>query len=62
MNQNNQPNFDPQQPDTDENEISLLEILFRYLKYWKWFVLSIVVAMVVAFVYLRYTKIGRAHV
>lgn len=40
---------------SDENEISLLEILFRYLKHWKWFVLSIVVAMAVAFVYLRYT-------
>ena len=46
------PGFDNQ---TDENEISLMEILLKYVKYWKWFVLSLVVALAVAFVYFRYT-------
>lgn len=48
----NNPTLDPQQ---DETEISLMEILFRYLKYWKWFVVSVVLAIAVAFVYFRYT-------
>ena len=52
MNEINNPSLDPQQ---EENEISLLEILFRYLKYWKWFVASILLAVVIAFVYFRYT-------
>ena len=55
MNQNNpslQPGFDNE---PDENEISLMEILFRYLKYWKWFMVSVVVAVLIAFVYFRYT-------
>ena len=51
-NQINNPNLDSQQ---EADEISLLEILFKYLKYWKWFVVSIVVAVVIAFVYFRYT-------
>ena len=51
-NQQNNPQLGQE---AEENEISLLEILFRYLRYWKWFVVSIVVAVLVAFVYLRYT-------
>lgn len=39
----------------DDNEISIMEILFRYIKYWKWFVVSVVLAVVIAFVYFRYT-------
>ena len=55
-NQINNPNLNPQfGQEAEENEISLLEILFRYLKYWKWFVLSIILALLVAFVYIRYT-------
>ena len=53
MNQINQPDMDTQQ--SDENEISLLEIFFQYLRYWKWFVLSVVVAVAIAFLYFRYT-------
>ena len=45
----------PSDNQSDENEISILEILFRYLKYWKWFVVSVVMAMIIAFVYFRYT-------
>ena len=56
MNENNNPNLNPQlQNEADENEVSLLEILFRYLKYWKWFVASIIIAVLIAFVYFRYT-------
>ena len=51
-NQINNPNLDTQQ---EENEISLMEIVFKYLKYWKWFVASLLVAVMVAFVYFRYT-------
>ncbi len=47
-----QPHFDNQQ---DDSEISIMEILFRYIKYWKWFLLSVVVAVFIAFVYFRYT-------
>ena len=52
MNEINNPSLDPQQ---EENEISLMEIVFKYLKYWKWFVASLLVAVMVAFVYFRYT-------
>src|SRR5690554_2677101 len=38
-----------------DSEISILEILFRYLKYWKWFLVSVVVAMIIVFLYFRYT-------
>ena len=39
----------------DGNEIPILEICSRYLKYWKWFILSVVVAMVLVFVYIKTT-------
>ena len=41
----------------DENqseEINIQEILFKYLSYWKWFVISIVACLAIAFLYLRY--------
>ncbi len=43
---NNQP---------QESEVSLIEILIRYLRYWKWIMLSVLAALVMAFIYLRYT-------
>ena len=52
VNNPSQLNIDNQ---PEENEVSILEILFRYLKYWKWFVVSVVLALAVVFVYLRYT-------
>ncbi|MDO9275289.1 MAG: polysaccharide biosynthesis tyrosine autokinase [Lutibacter sp.] len=51
MQENNQ--FDPIN-DTDES-INLREQLENYLFHWKWFVLGVAVALVVAFFYLRYT-------
>ena len=48
-------NLQPLDNQQEENEISILEILFRYVKYWKWFVVSVLVAVAIAFVYCRYT-------
>ena len=53
MNQEiNNPSFDNQE---EKEEVSFIEILFRYLKYWKLFVLSGVIAVTFVFLYLRYT-------
>ena len=49
MSQQNLP-FRPQ-----EEEINLREELEKYLRFWPWFLLSIIVLVSVAFVYLRYT-------
>jgi capsular exopolysaccharide synthesis family protein len=47
-------NLQIDQPVIDE-EVSFAEIFFHYFSYWKWFVISIVVCLLVAFIYLRYT-------
>jgi len=38
-----------------EVEVSLVEIIFRYAKHWKYFVLSVILCVLLAFVYLQYT-------
>jgi len=38
-----------------EEEINLREELEKYLRYWPWFVASVLVCSVIAFIYLRYT-------
>ncbi|MBZ0327472.1 MAG: polysaccharide biosynthesis tyrosine autokinase [Altibacter sp.] len=40
---------------TESNDTSLRELVERYTRYWFWFVLGIVVAMVLSYLYLRYT-------
>jgi len=40
----------------NEDNINIRELVFNYLSYWKWFVLSVVVFTALALVYLRYTK------
>lgn len=35
--------------------VSLIEILLRYVRYWKWFVFGIIVALSSLYVYIRYT-------
>ncbi|MET1260777.1 polysaccharide biosynthesis tyrosine autokinase [Flagellimonas sp. DF-77] len=40
-----------------ENKTDLKEILSSYLKYWKWFLASLVLFIALAVVYLRYTKV-----
>jgi tyrosine-protein kinase Etk/Wzc len=45
-----------EQNDLENSEsISLLEIVLRFARYWKWFVLGIVLALAGVFLYLRYT-------
>src|SRR5690606_33234876 len=51
MNQTNIPT-----PHTaEETEIDLKQLLEQYAYYWKWFVLSVIVILGMAFLYLRYT-------
>ena len=38
-----------------EETISIMEIVMRYARYWKWFLFGILMALAVAFIYLRYT-------
>lgn len=43
----------PNAPLEKKNEVNLKEEAFKYLAYWKWFVFSFVLALVVAFFYLK---------
>ena len=52
-NQTNYPNFSDQYQ--QEETIDLREILEKYARFWKWFLLSIILALALAFIYLRYT-------
>lgn len=38
-----------------ENTINLKEELFKYLAHWRWFILSMIIAVILAFVYLKIT-------
>ncbi|WP_026837176.1 GumC family protein [Gillisia sp. JM1] len=38
-----------------EEEINLREELEKYLRYWPWFLISVFLCLIIAFVYLRYT-------
>jgi tyrosine-protein kinase Etk/Wzc len=44
-------NFD----DDLENDFDLKDFLEKYVRQWKWFVLSVFICLVGAFLYLRYT-------
>ena len=50
MNENNL--FDT--PEQKEEDFNLYRVIFKYLIYWPWFVASVIVCVVAAFVYLRY--------
>lgn len=52
MTEQNINNTTPENP--EENSFNLYEIIFKYLVYWPWFVASVLVCLVLAFVYLRY--------
>lgn len=52
MNEQSQPYTTPQ---NQEESINFAELLFKYLRYWKWFLLSAALCLVVAAIYLRYT-------
>lgn len=51
MSQNPNPGYRPQQ----EEEIDLREELIKYLRHWPWFVAGVLIAVLAAFLYLRYT-------
>ena len=51
MTEQNINNTTPENP--EENSFNLYEIIFKYLVYWPWFVASVLVCLVLAFVYLR---------
>ena len=38
----------------NEDENSVINLVYRYISHWRWFLLSVVVALVRAFLYLRY--------
>ena len=50
MNENNL--FDT--PEQKEEDFNLYRVIFKYLIYWPWFVASVIVCVVGAFIYLRY--------
>lgn len=41
----------------DEEKINYRELIGKYLRYWPWFVLSVVIAFTVALLFLRYTDV-----
>lgn len=45
------PNIDS----TEENSVSLRDLLYKYLIHWKWFLLSVFVFLALAKIYLRYS-------
>ena len=46
----------PDKSDLANSEtVSIMEIVMRFVRYWKWFVLGIAVALIIVFLYLRYT-------
>lgn len=46
----------------EENDFNLKEVLYKYLSYWKWFAISLFLALVAAFVYLKYqVPVYRVH-
>ncbi|RRN76756.1 tyrosine protein kinase, partial [Pseudoxanthomonas sp. SGD-10] len=52
MKKNNIPAISPE----DESEVDLKQVFEQYAFYWRWFVLSIVVFVLAAFIYLRYAQ------
>ena len=51
-----EPNTKPQRrKNAHDEEFNLYEIIFRYLAYWPWFIVSVAICLCGAFVYLRYS-------
>ena len=40
----------------EEESLDIKALLIRYLRYWPWFALSIIIALTVSWLYLRYTQ------
>src|ERR1700751_2378727 len=37
----------------DHQEVEFIDTIFTYLRYWKWFALSVLIALAVGYVYLK---------
>lgn len=51
-----QPIKRPVRKEAQREDINLYEILFKYLAYWPWFIIGVVVCMCSAYIYLRYSE------
>jgi capsular exopolysaccharide synthesis family protein len=49
-------NLNSQDPSKGESRIDLNEVISKYTKHWKWFVISIVVLLLLAAIYIRYAS------
>ncbi|CDF80616.1 tyrosine-protein kinase [Formosa agariphila KMM 3901] len=47
--------FSANNPEPNESGLNIKEEILNYLHYWKWFVLSVLIGTLIAFLYLRYT-------
>lgn len=47
-------NNTPLQENQEEDSFNIYAIIFKYLIYWPWFVVSVIVCLIGAFIYLRY--------
>jgi len=45
-----------QQNNNIDNSTNILDLLYKYTSYWKWFIISIVACMFIAFIYLKKTS------
>lgn len=45
-------------PMSQEKGVNLREVIAKYLRYWPWFILSIIIAIVIARIYLHYTPLS----
>jgi capsular exopolysaccharide synthesis family protein len=46
--------IDVQTNNQEQEEVSIAEIFFKYFRYWKWFLISVAVVLLTAFIYVRY--------
>jgi tyrosine-protein kinase Etk/Wzc len=45
-----------QQNNNIDNSTNILDLLYKYLAYWKWFLISVVIFLFIAFIYLKKTS------
>ncbi|MFN2261216.1 MAG: GumC family protein [Psychroflexus sp.] len=55
MSDNNNTNLSTSAQEELKSEGDIKQIIFQYLKYWPWFVISVFICLSLAFLYLRYT-------
>ena len=52
----NKNNVEDQYFDESEETINIRQILEQYLYYWKWFVFGVIISLIIAFLYVKYTQ------